>query len=388
MKRIYLDHAATTPLHPKVLESMLPVLQGSIGNPSSLHHFGRSSRSLVEDARRKLAVLLGCHSHELIFTASGTESNNMALFGAAYGTAQKNTTKKHIITSKIEHHSVLYACEQLEREGFEITFIPVDTTGRIQMEKFSEAIRPETCLVSLMYANNEVGTIQPIVELGHVLRQKGVLFHVDAVQALGSIPIDLDSLPVDMMSFSAHKINGPLGVGAFYLSQQVREWVPLIYGGAQERSRRAGTENVTGIIGFAQAYELSKNNFVDTQLFNQNLRIKMIKTLRSELGDLGFALIEHPTEQLPHILNISFPGVDTETMLMNLDLEGIAAASGSACSSGSHKVSHVLKAMQLPDEWTRSAIRFSFGLNNTMEEIEAAALIVAKIVQRIRSRHG
>lgn len=386
MKYIYLDHAATTPMHPDVLKTMLPYMQGSFGNPSSLHHFGRASRSVVNEARRRMAQHLGCHDHELIFTASGTESNNMALFGAMHGAARDRRGGRHIITSQIEHHSVLHACERLEQEGYEITYIPVDTTGRIQLQDVAEALTPETVIVSVMYANNEVGTIQPIAELGRMLRDRGILFHVDAVQALGSIDFSIQDLPVDMMSFSAHKINGPQGIGALYMSNRVKNWLPMIVGGSQERNRRAGTENVSGIIGFADALTIVKNNGKDKQLFIENLRIQMIKMLQSELGSSGLIVNGHPTEQLPHILNVSFPGVDTETMLMNLDLEGIAAASGSACTSGSHKVSHVLKAMHLPEEVTRSAIRFSFGLNNTFEEIEAAARIVASIVLRIRSR--
>lgn len=386
MKRIYLDHAATTPLHPDVLKTMLPYFQGSFGNPSSLHHFGRTSRAALDEARRSIAQQLGCNANELIFTSGGTESNNLALFGTVYGAARNNKARKHMITSQIEHHSVLHACERLKQEGVDITFIPVDTTGRIHLQDVANALRPDTFMVSLMFANNEVGTIQPIAEVGQMLRSRGILFHVDAVQALGSVDFNLHDLPVDMMSFSAHKINGPPGIGALYMSNMVKDWLPMMAGGAQERNRRAGTENLPGIIGFADAVTIAKKNLPDKQLFLGNLRIKMIKMLQSEFSSSGFVINGHPTEQLSHILNVSFPGVETETMLMNLDLEGIAAASGSACSSGSHKVSHVLQAMQLPEEVIRSAVRFSFGLNNTLEEIDEVVRVISTIVQRIRSR--
>lgn len=388
MKRIYLDHAATTPLHPDVLETMLPYLQGSFGNPSSLHHYGRAARSQVNEARKRMAQYLGCHDHELIFTAGGTESNNMALFGAVRGAADRPHNSGHIITSQIEHHSVLYACEQLEQAGYEVTYISADPMGRVHLEEIQAALKPETIIVSIMYANNEVGTIQPITEIGRVLRDRGILFHVDAVQALGNIDFTISDLPVDMMSFSAHKINGPQGIGALYMSNRVRDWLPMIVGGAQERNRRAGTEYVSGIIGFADALKIVKKDGIKKQPFTQTLRIEMIKMLQSELGSSGFVVNGHPTEQLSNILNVSFPGVDTETMLMNLDLEGIAVASGSACTSGSHKVSHVLQAMQLPEDITRSAVRFSFGLGNTIEEIAIVTEKIGSIVRRIRSRQS
>jgi len=356
-----------------------------------LHQFGRVNLSAISRARERIAECLACEANEIVFTSGGTESDNAAIFGAAAAYSAKGTSSRgmgrgHVITSQIEHHAVLDSCRRLEAEGFDVTYLPVDAAGRVRKEDLVEAIRPDTFLVSIMLGNNEVGTLQPIEEIGLLLRDRGILFHSDAVQALGSIPIRLQHLPVDMMSFSAHKINGPKGVGALYISRRVSRWLPRMFGGNQERRRRAGTENVPGIVGFAKAVQLACQNMNEKQLFFENIRLTMITALRRELGESGFTVNGHPAERLPHILNVSFPGIDTETMLMNLDLEGIAAASGSACTSGSHEVSHVLRAMNLPEEITRSAVRFSFGLTNTPEQVELAAKKIATIVQRLRIR--
>lgn len=381
MDSIYLDHAATTPMRPEVAEAMLPYFTDLFGNASSLHRFGREARIAVSRARDRLAALIGCLPSELVFTSGGTESDNAALFGAA---ARRGAGKKHIVTTQVEHHAVLHACAELERSGCEVTYLPVDETGRVRPEELESAIRDDTFLISVMYGNNEVGTLQPIARIGELARERGILFHVDAVQALGLLPIDLSALPVDLMSFSAHKLYGPKGVGALYISAKAAI-SPLLVGGSQERKRRAGTENTAGIVGFAKAVELAAEAQQRNRLHVEGLRQEMIQTFNRELEAGSFVVNGHPTDVLPHILNVSFPGADTETMLMSLDLEGVAAASGSACSSGSLELSHVLRAMRLPEDVMRSAIRFSFGFTQTAEQIRRAAELAATISRRIRN---
>jgi cysteine desulfurase len=379
MEQIYLDHAATTPLHPGVLEAMEPYYKEFFGNPSSTHSFGRAAKTAVNRSRDFIAEKLGCLPAELIFTSGGTESNNMAL----YGLLQANKDKKHIITTRIEHHAILHPCEWLENLGFYVTYIPVDHDGLVSAEDIKTAIRPDTALISMMFGNNEVGTLQPVEKVGRLAQSHDIAFHVDAVQALGKVEINLAQLPVDLMSFSAHKINGPKGIGALYVSKS-RHLAPVFYGGSQERKRRPGTENVAGIVGFAKALEIAVSSGISES--TNELRQRMIVCLQQELGLDGFILNGHQELRLPHIVNISFPGAGTESLLMNLDLEGIAAASGSACTSGSLETSHVLQAMDLADEVTSSAIRFSFGLGNTMEQIENTARKTATIVNRLRNR--
>jgi len=384
MSYIYLDHAATTPMHPAVVEEMMRYMQGHFGNASSVHRIGREAKHYLNQARDRIAARLGCHPNELVFTAGGTESDNMALFGTvSYESAR--TGKKHIITSQIEHHAVLHSCEQLERTGVEVTYVPVDSSGRVSVEDIEAAIRPDTVLISIMYGNNEVGTLQPIREIGELARSRGIRFHVDAVQALGACPIDLSELPVDLMSLSSHKINGPQGVGALYMSRRTTI-DPLLFGGSQERKRRSGTENIAGILGFARAVELATDALDDKIQFTSHLRNTMFDQLQSQLGAEHVVLNGHASEHLPHILNVSLIGVSTETMLMNLDMAGIAAASGSACTSGSLEISHVLQAMHLPKEVLHSAIRFSFGLGNTIEDVEETAMKIATIFERLRNR--
>lgn len=382
MDPIYFDHAATTPMRAEVIEAMVPYFTDVFGNPSSLHVFGRTARIALSRSRDRLAELLRCSPSELVFTGGGTESDNMALFGAA---AQYGSNRKHLITTQIEHHAVLHACERLERLGYDVTYLPVDETGQINVEQLKAAVRDDTFLISVMHGNNEVGTIQPIAQIGEFARERGIMFHVDAVQTLGVLPIDLSSLFVDFMSFSAHKIYGPKGVGALYVSGRAA-MPPHLVGGSQERKRRAGTENVAGIVGFARAAELAGQERERNSSHLADLRAQMIRELARELGSSGFTVNGHPTDVLPHILNVSFPGVDTETMLMSLDLEGIAAASGSACTSGSLELSHVLHAMRLPEDVMRSAIRFSFGFSQNSEQIQIAVQKIATILRRIRSR--
>ncbi|MEC0232587.1 cysteine desulfurase family protein [Paenibacillus alba] len=381
MNPIYLDHAATTPVHPDVLEAMLPFYTAFFGNPSSTHSFGRATRTALNRFRDAMAKSLGCLPAELIFTSGGTESNNMAIFGILH--ASKDD-KKHIITSQIEHHAVLHPCERLESLGYEVTYLPVGPTGLIQIEDVASAIRPDTALISIMYVNNEVGTIQPIEQIGELARAKQIPFHVDAVQALGKLPLNLHGLPVDLVSLSAHKLYGPKGAGALYVSKNTK-LMPHVYGGSQERKRRAGTENVAAIAGFAKAVEVLLPQVETLQEKASELRQMMIRILEQQLGSERFTINGHKEQSVPHILNISFPGISTETLLMNLDLENVAAASGSACTSGSLEVSHVLQAMKLPENVTASAVRFSFGMGNSKEQIETTAQKIATIVHRLRN---
>ncbi|MBO8163886.1 MAG: cysteine desulfurase [Brevibacillus sp.] len=375
---IYLDHAATTPLHPRVAEAMQPFFTEHFGNPSSIHGFGRRARSALEEARETIARSIGAAPNQLVFTSGGTEADNMALIGGAMANRERG---RHIITSQAEHHAVLSACEYLEQLDYEVTYLPVDETGMVRLSDLERAIRPDTILVSIMWGNNEVGTIQPVEEIGHMLKERQILFHTDAVQAFGIMPIDADRMPVDLLSASAHKINGPKGIGLLYVAGGVK-LSPVIVGGSQERNRRAGTENVAAVVGFAEAVKLAYQEMESRRFHYQELRQAMLDTWR----DLGtdFIVNGHPERYLPHILNVSFPGTDTETMLLNLDLAGIAAASGSACSSGSLERSHVLKAMCLDEDRSKSAIRFSFGLYNTIEQVRTAAAKTAEIAARLK----
>ncbi len=387
MKHIYMDHAATTPLRPEVREAMMPYLTDAYGNPSSLHAFGRESRIALDTARHHIASHLNCDPRELIFTSGGTESDNTALLGTAWQRLNDagRQTRGHIITSAVEHHAVLHTCRRLEELGFDVTYLPVDEYGRIRVKDFVAAIRPDTFLASVIYGNNEVGTLQPIVEIGEAARERGIIFHTDAVQALGVLGIDLSALPVDLMSFSAHKINGPKGVGLLYCRRTVR-FEPLLYGGSQEKNRRPGTENVAGIVGFAKALELAQSKWEEQHQRMWDLRRRFIEGLTSRLTPSHFTVNGHPQQVLPNIINISFPGLSSDTLLMNLDMAGIAASSGSACSAGSLEPSHVLAAMGLPEERLRSAIRFSLGYGHTPREIEEAAARVADVVMQTQRR--
>lgn len=329
-----------------------------------------------------MAAYLGSSPDELVFTSGGTESDNLAIFGIAAAAQHKG---KHIITSQIEHHAVLHALASLEKQGYEVTYLPVDSYGMIDTADVEAAIRPDTILISIMYVNNEVGTVQNIEEIGRIAKAHDIPFHVDAVQALGSIPIHLHQLPVDLMSFSAHKINGPQGIGLLYVRKGMK-LEPMNHGGLQERKRRAGTENMAGIVGFAKALELLEKTMEERMLQDAALRQFFIEELQKEAGENAVVVNGHPQQTVSHIVNVSFPEVKTETMLMNLDVEGIAAASGSACTSGSLERSHVLEAMNLPKEIMDSAIRFSFGLGNSKKDLEYTAKKVGTILKRLRSR--
>jgi cysteine desulfurase len=379
MSHIYVDHAATTPIHPQVVEAMLPYLETHFGNPSSIHAFGRNARSALDAARRTIATQLGIDPGQMVFTSGGTEADNMALIGVAMANKGKG---KHIITSQIEHHAVLHTCSYLEELNFEITYLPVDSYGQVKLEDLKEAVREDTILVSIMYGNNEVGTIQPIEEIGQFLRSKGIYFHTDAVQAIGIEHLNIRELPVDLLSVSSHKVNGPKGIGLLYIAPQVK-LKPLLFGGAQERNRRAGTENMAAIIGFAGALELAYEQLDERRKSYMSYRKKIVDILEQE--NIEFELNGHPEHFMPHIINLSFNGVKADALLMNLDLAGIAASSGSACSAGSLQPSHVIKAMHKDDERVNSAIRFSFGLGNSEEQIEQVARKTAAIIQRMRS---
>ncbi|MFA9455964.1 cysteine desulfurase family protein [Halalkalibacter sp. AB-rgal2] len=377
MEFVYVDHAATSPVHPDVLEAMMPYYGPEYGNPSSIHKAGRRARAALDQARSTMATLLGVKEQTLIFTSGGTEADNLAIIGYALEHQAKG---KHIITSQIEHHAVIHACQELERRGFDVTYLPVDTSGTISRESVEKVLRKDTILVTLMYGNNEVGTIQPIVEIGELLLEHQAAFHIDAVQACGALNLNFNTLPVDMASISAHKVNGPKGVGLLYTTKRLK---PLVYGGEQERKRRAGTENVAAIVGFAKALELATKSIQGRreqyELFSQQLVDRLLKE------EIEFTINGHQYNRLPHIMNISFFDVQIEPLLMNLDLANIAASSGSACTAGSVEPSHVLVAMfGKDDERLTSAIRFSFGLGNTNEQIEYVAKQTAKIVKRLK----
>lgn len=377
MKTIYVDHAATTPVHPQVVKAMIPYMTDHYGNPSSIHSFGQKTRGALEQARRTIIDLTKMKNGHLIFTSGGTEADNLAIIGTALANQKKG---KHILTTQVEHHAVLQACEHLEELGFEVTYLPVDSTGVVELEKVEQAIRQDTILATIMYGNNEVGTLQPIQELGQLFKEKDILFHTDAVQAFGIEKINLEELPVDLLSCSAHKINGPKGVGLLYIRPDVHIQ-PLSYGGAQERKRRAGTENLPGIIGFAEAVKLSYSDMEERINKYQEFKSAMLQIF-TEAG-LNFAVNGGAEKSMPHILNVSFYGVKADVMLMNLDLEGVAASSGSACSAGSLQPSHVISAMTSEQERIKSAIRFSFGYGNTREEIIEAAEATVRIVKRL-----
>ena len=329
MSHIYVDHAATTPIHPQVIEAMLPFLQTYYGNPSSIHGVGRETRAALDQARKRLGGILQVDPAQIVFTSGGTEADNMAILGVALANKDKG---KHIITSSIEHHAVLHACRYLEEIGYEITYLPVNQYGEIKLSELEKAVREDTILVSIMYGNNEVGTLQPIREISLLLKERNIYFHTDAVQAFGIEDLNLSEIPVDLLSVSSHKINGPKGIGLLYVAKHVKI-SPLLYGGSQERNRRAGTENIAGIVGFAEAAELAYRTMLERRKQYTSYRELLLAAF--DRAEIQYKLNGHPNQYLPHVLNVSFMEMKADAMLMNLDLEGIAAASGSACSAGS-----------------------------------------------------
>lgn len=379
MDRIYLDNAATTPVDKKVLEAMLLYYSDVFGNPSSLYSYGQEAKKAIEEAREKVAKALGADSDEIYFTSGGSESDNWALKGVAYALKDKGN---HIITTEIEHHAVLNTCRYLEKEGFKVTYLPVDEYGLVKPEDLKKAITDKTILVSIMFANNEIGTIEPIEELVKIAHEKNVYFHTDAVQAVGNIPIDVKKLDVDLLSLSAHKIYGPKGVGALYIKKGVKIH-SLIQGGTQERNRRAGTENVPGIVGLGEAMELITKN-LDSHI--NKLTFLRDKLINGILEKIPYARLNgHPTKRLPGNVNVSFEFIDGESLILNLDMAGICASSGSACTSGSLEPSHVLLAIGLSKELARGSLRLTIGKDNTEEDIDKVLEVLPRIIKRLRS---
>lgn len=378
MDRIYVDHAATAPIHPSVIEKMVSVMSNQFGNASSIHSFGREARQILDQSRAQIANSIGANESEIIFTSGGTEADNFALVGVAEAYQSKG---KHIITTQIEHHAVLHTCERLEKQGFEVTYLPVNETGAISIDQLRNALKEDTILVSVMYGNNEVGTIQPIAEIGELLKNHQALFHTDAVQAYGLEKIDVNTLGIDLLSVSAHKINGPKGVGFLYARKGI-SLSSLLLGGQQERKRRAGTENVPGIAGFSEAVKIAQAKQAERRERYQHFKQVFVGIL--EKGEINFYVNGSLEAALPHVLNISFPGTNVEAMLVNLDMAGIAASSGSACTAGTIDPSHVLVAMfGKQSDRLQNSIRFSFGLNNTIEQIEHVAQEIVKIAKRL-----
>lgn len=378
MKRVYMDNAATTALNKEVLEAMMPYLTDIYGNPSSLHTFGQRAHTAVENARHQVALAIGAEDKEIIFTGCGTESDNMALLGIAERYGSKG---RHIITTAVEHHAVLYTAQRLEKMGYEVSYLPVDEYGMVSAAQVAEAIRPDTILVSVMFANNEVGTVMPIKRIGAVCREKGVLFHTDAVQAVGHIAIDVKEMNIDLLSLSAHKFHGPKGVGALYVRKGVV--VPaLLTGGAQERNKRAGTENVAGIVGLGKAIELACANIDETGERMTRLRDRLMIGIASAIPEVK--LNGHPTERLPGNVNYSIKYIEGESILLMLDLNGIAASSGSACTSGSLDPSHVLLAMGIPHEIAHGSLRLTLGDDTTDEDVDYVLETLPKVVEKLR----
>ena len=379
MERIYMDNAATTRVTEPVMEAMQPYFCEIFGNPMSVHSFGRESRKAVENARRQVAAALGAQPNEIYFTGCGTESDNWAVRGAAYANVKKG---RHIITTAIEHHAILHTCEQLEKEGFEVTYLPVDEFGVVRMDELEKAIRPDTTLISVMSANNEIGTIQPIEEIAKIAKAHKILFHTDAVQAIGSIAFDVKAMGIDMLSLSGHKFHAPKGIGALYIRNGVH-LQRLINGGAQERTQRAGTENLASIVGLGKAIELATANIErhDAQL--TAVRDRLIDRILEEIPYTR--LNGHRTQRLPGNCNISFQFIEGESLLLALDLKGIAGSSGSACTSGSLDPSHVLLAIGLPHEIAHGSLRLSLSEENTIEQADKVVEALKEIVARLRS---
>ena len=377
--RIYLDNAATTQVSPEVLNEMLPLFAENYGNPNSIHSFGREARAAVDKARERVALALNAKKTEIYFTAGGSESDNWAIKGAALALGEKG---KHIITSSIEHHAVLHACQALEKSGYEVTYLPVDTEGFVNPEDVRKAIRPDTILVTIMMANNEIGTIEPVKEIGAICREHKVLFHTDAVQAVGHMPIDVQAMNVDMLSLSAHKFHGPKGVGALYIRTGVRI-ANLIDGGQQERGKRAGTENVPGIAGLGKAIEVACKNLETNAAHMTALRERLFDGI---LAKIPYVKVNGSRNQrLPGNVNVSIQYIEGEGMLLLLDGNGIAASSGSACTSGSLDPSHVLLAIGLDHETAHGSLRLSLCEYNTQEEIDTTIEVLSKAVERLRA---
>lgn len=378
-RNVYLDHAATTPVHPKSLEAMLPYFSEKYGNPSSIYGVARESRKALDDAREAVAGILGAKTTEIIFTSGGSEGDNAALKGTAFASKSKGN---HIITSSIEHHAVLHTCHFLEKFGFEVTYLPVDNYGIVDPDELARAITDKTILVSIMMANNEVGTVQPIAEIGKLLKGKNITFHTDAVQAAGALPLNVNELGVNLLTLSAHKFYGPKGVGILYL-KRATPFLAQQQGGGQERNRRAGTENVPGIVGMTTALKLAVENLESNNRHNTQLRERLVKGVLGSVSKVRYN--GHQTKRLPNNVNLSFEYVEGESILLNLDMMGVAASSGSACTSASLEPSHVLMAMGIPVEIAHGSLRLTLGASNTEEDVDYVVSLLPGIVERLRA---
>lgn len=379
-RHVYLDHTATTPVHPDVVTAMHQVLEITFGNPSSLHAFGREAKQHLEDARIKVANLIGALPEEIVFTSGGTEADNLAILGIAYAHQREGN---HIITSSIEHHAVLDTCKALSQNGFDVTFLPVDSDGFVNPDDVRKAVRRETILITIMHANNEIGTIEPIEEIARIARGNGVIFHTDAVQTTGHMPVDVEQLGVDLLSLSAHKFYGPKGVGALYVRKGIR-LVPILHGGGQEGNRRAGTENIPGTVGLGKAAEIAARELESQGASIQKLRDRLIKGIHERVPDVK--LNGHPVKRLPQNAHFSFARVDGGSLLRSLDLQGIAASAGSACSSGALHPSHVLLAIGLPIDLASTSLRLTLGRANTEDDIDYCLEVLPEIVAKLRSQ--
>ncbi len=375
-RQVYMDHSATTAVDPAVREAMLPYFSERFGNPSSLYSIGRQARRAIEEARQKVADLIGAKKEEIIFTGSGTESDNLAIKGIAYKNRKKGD---HIITSSIEHHAVLHTCKYLEAQGFKVTYLPVSKEGIVNPADVEKAITPQTILITIMHANNEIGTIQPIEEIGKIAREKNIPYHTDAVQTAGKIPVNVDALGVSLLSMSAHKMYGPKGVGALYIRKGTFI-EPQLHGGGHERNLRSSTENVPGIIGFGKACELAKERMPD-EMKIAALRDSLIRGIL-EIKDSY--LNGHPTKRLPNNANFRFSYIEGESMILNLDMKGVSASTGSACSSTSLEPSHVLLAIGLKPEEAHGSLRLTMGRGNTQEDVDYVVSVLPEIVNKLR----
>ncbi len=375
-RQVYMDHSATTAANPAVTEAMLPYFSENFGNPSSLYSIGRQARRAIEEARQKVADLIGAKKEEIIFTGSGTESDNLAIKGIAYKNRKKGD---HIITSSIEHHAVLHVCKYLESQGFKVTYLPVNKDGIVNPADVEKAITSQTILITIMHANNEIGTLQPLEDIGKIAREKNIPFHTDAVQTAGKLPLDVEALGVSLLSMSAHKMYGPKGVGALYLRKGIFI-EPLFHGGGHERNLRSGTENVPGIVGFGKAAELAKQRFPEEAKL-ADLRDRLIKGVL-EIKDSY--LNGHPTKRLPNNANFRFSYIEGESMILNLDMKGVSASTGSACSSTSLEPSHVLMAIGLKPEEAHGSLRLTLGLGNTQDDVDYVVSVLPEIVNKLR----
>ncbi|MDP4094297.1 MAG: cysteine desulfurase NifS [Bacillota bacterium] len=377
-KFIYFDHAATTATRKEVVEAMLPYFTEKFGNPSSIYTLGRESKKAIEESRDKVAKALGATSKEIFFTGSGTEADNWAVKGVAYANRQKG---KHIITTSIEHHAILHTCQYLESDGFEVTYLPVDENGLVTPEQVEKAIRPDTILISIMFANNEIGTIQPIAEIGKIAKTHKIYFHTDAVQAVGNVPINVEEMNIDLLSLSGHKFYGPKGIGALYVRKGTK-MISFMHGGAQERGRRASTENVAAIVGLGKAIEIATEKMDE---YNKKLLALRDRTIEEIQKKIPFIKLNGDRyKRLPGNVNFSFNFIEGESLLLMLDMKGIAASSGSACTSGSLDPSHVLLAIGLPHEIAHGSLRITFGEENTQEDVDYLLEALVPIVERLR----